>query len=214
MIPAPYYISLPSEEKGPGILVLHAWWGLTNFTKEFCDRLSHEGFVVIAPDLYHGKIAKTVAEAERLRGKMNRTQAQADILSALTALRAHPNLSRPQVGLIGFSLGAYLGLGIAAENPADIQAVTLFYGARNIEFLASRAAFLGHFAQTDPYTSISSVEKLEKDLRKAGRQVQFYTYPGTGHWFFENDRPDAFHPAAAELAWQRTLEFLQKELAG
>jgi carboxymethylenebutenolidase len=57
------------------------------------------------------------------------------------------------------------------------------------------------------------VRTLEEEIRAAGRPVTFYHYPGTGHWFFEQDRPAAYHADAAGLAWERTLAFLQQTLA-
>ncbi len=210
---SPYFILLPSSGKGPGVFVLHAWWGLNEFIQSFCQRLSREGFVVLAPDLYHGRIAQTIEEAEKLRGKMNRARAAEEILAAQAALRSHPAVTAPKTGLIGFSLGAYLSLWLAGEHPEGIGAVTVFYGASGQDLSASEAAFQGHFAESDPYTSASGVKKMEKNLRTAGRPVDFYTYPGTGHWFFEDDRPDAFNPAAARLAWERTTDFLHQHLS-
>lgn len=53
---------------------------------------------------------------------------------------------------------------------------------------------------------------MEKDLRTAGREVEFHYYPDAGHWFFEADRPDAYNAADATLAWKRTVEFLRTHL--
>ncbi|MEZ4619663.1 MAG: dienelactone hydrolase family protein [Caldilineaceae bacterium] len=69
---------------------------------------------------------------------------------------------------------------------------------------------MGHFAENDPYEEEEYIVAMEKGIREAGRPVTFHTYPGTGHWFFEADRIDAFHPEAADLAWQRTLAFLKE----
>ncbi|HZU86549.1 MAG TPA: dienelactone hydrolase family protein, partial [Anaerolineaceae bacterium] len=168
--------------------------------------------VVIAPALYDGKTATTIEEAKLLRGKMKRAQAQEEILSALTTLRTHPALTSPALGLVGFSLGAYFALGLAAEHPESIQAVTLFYGTRNADYSASHAAYLGHYAEHDIFESTSGIRKLEKNLRAAGCPATFFTYPGTGHWFFERDRADAYAPESAELAWERTIEFLHHKL--
>jgi carboxymethylenebutenolidase len=212
MTTSAYYLNLPASGKGPGLLVLHPWWGLNDFIKDFCDRLSREGFVVLAPDLYHGHIAKTIPEAKLLRGKMIRPQAQADILSGLAVLRAHPALTSPGIGLVGFSLGAHFALWLAADYPEDIRAVTVFYGSRSTDFAASRAAFLGHYAQNNGYESASGVHNLKKNLRAAGCPVTIYTYPGTGHWFFESDRPEVYDPVAAHLAWERSLEFFHQHL--
>ena len=96
--------------------------------------------------------------------------------------------------------------------------IVLFYGGTDYEWLGddfvqqTHAAFLGHFAEYDPYEPGELVPKLENELRVAGREVAFYVYPGTGHWFFEDNRPGAYDADAAQLAWQRTLAFLHNKL--
>jgi carboxymethylenebutenolidase len=78
------FLALPPTGKGPGVLVLHAWWGLNDTIKTFCTRLAEAGFVAFAPDLYHGQVADTMADAETL-GKAfdaNHRQAKAEIAEA------------------------------------------------------------------------------------------------------------------------------------
>ena len=89
--------------------------------------------------------------------------------------------------------------------------MVLFYGAGDgIDFSRSKAAYLGHFAEHDPYESRSQVDQLDRVPQAgAGRPVTFHHYPGTGHWFAEPDRKDAYNEAAANLAWDRTLAFLK-----
>jgi carboxymethylenebutenolidase len=60
------------EKNRPAVVALHAWWGLNVFFREFCDRLAGEGFSAVAPDLYGGRTASTVEQAEGLRSKLNR----------------------------------------------------------------------------------------------------------------------------------------------
>lgn len=206
-----YYIALPESNRGPGILVLHAWWGLNDFFKSFCDRLAGEGFVVLAPDLYHGKIANSIPEAENLRKKTNQNQICAEILAAMDVLNALPGVTNQPNRVIGFSMGAYWALWLALEKPKEIGAVIVFYGSRSGDYSQSQAAFQGHFAETDRWVSTSGLKKMEKNLRSAKRPTTIYTYPGTGHWFFENDREEAYHPEAAQLAWERTLAFLKAQ---
>lgn len=205
------YLAVPSTGKGPGVLVLHAWWGLNDFFRGFCDRLAREGFVALAPDMYSGKVVRTIEEAERQLSQLNEEQdVPPIILPAIEELRQHPAVNGHGLGVVGFSMGAYWALWLAQRNPELIHAVTLFYGTNGGggDFSQSKAAFLGHFAQKDPYETESAIEALEKNLKNAHRPTTFYTYPGTGHWFFEQDRPDAYHAQAAQLAWDRTLAFL------
>jgi carboxymethylenebutenolidase len=203
------YLASPEAGKGPGVLVLHAWWGLNPFFKEMCHRLAREGFVAFAPDLYHGQLATTIAEAERLSNKLDHNQAEADISNAVTYLQSLPSVTSPTLAVIGFSLGAFFALDLSCRQPQDIRAVILFYGTRPGDYSSAQAAYLGHFAESDEFEPASEVKQLEESLRSAGRLVTLHTYPGTGHWFFENDRVDAYNAQAARLAWQRSVEFLR-----
>lgn len=206
------YLAVPKSGKGSGVLVLHAWWGLNNFIKEFSQLLAFEGFVTLAPDLYHGKTATTIDEAKQLRSKMNQKAVITDILSAVEQLDKLPAVTSKSLGVIGFSLGGHWALWLSLEKPEYISAVTVFYGTNNADYSQAKAAYLGHFAELDEWVASSGVKKLEKSLRAAHRPMTFYTYEGTRHWFFEKDRKDAYNAKAAQLAWKRTLEFLQAQL--
>jgi carboxymethylenebutenolidase len=208
------YLAIPRKGTGPGVLVLHAWWGLNDFFKGFCDRLATAGFVAFAPDLYHGAIASTRDEAQSLMSKVDQKAANRDLVSAVRSLQIHPGVRGKRLGVVGFSLGAFWGLWTAQELPADVAAVVLFYGTGDGNYGKIRAAFLGHFAETDEFEDAATVRNLEKVLRSGGKDATFYTYPGTGHWFFENDRPNAYDAGAAKIAWQRTVEFLTTQLSG
>ena len=111
--------------------------------------------------------------------------------------------------MIGFSLGVYYALDLAAADPEHIRSAVIFYGSGDGNYSNSRAAYLGHFAEKDEFEPQSNVDNLEESLRSAGRPVTFYRYSGTGHWFFEPDRSQAYNQAAASLAWDRTLDFLK-----
>jgi carboxymethylenebutenolidase len=203
------YLAVPPTGAGPGVLVLHAWWGLNDTLKAFCTRLAGSGFVAFAPDLYHGKVADTIPGAEALGKALdaNYLQAKADIADATSFLT--DRVGQADLAVIGFSLGAYYALDLAAADAEHIRSVVLFYGTGGGDFSASRATYLGHFAENDEFEPPSNVDSLEESLRNAGRPVTFYRYPGTGHWFFEPDRTDAYNPLAAALAWDRTLAFLK-----
>ena len=207
-----YYLALPRSGKGTGVLVLHAWWGLNNFFRDFCDRLAQQGFVALAPDLFSGRVARTIGEAEQLNSQLNEAEDMPPlVLSAYEELRKHA--TGDALGTIGFSFGAYWARWLAQEKPQSIRAVTIFYSdGWNVQ--QSNAAYLGHFAETDPYMSEEDKKQFEDSLKALTRPTTFFTYPGTGHWFMESDRPDAYNPHAARLAWERTIAFLHEQLEG
>jgi carboxymethylenebutenolidase len=208
------FLAVPPTGKGPGVLVLHAWWGLNDTMKAVCTRLAEAGFVAFAPDLYHGQLADNIADAETLGRALDAKhfQARAEIAEATRFLGERVGQAGRGLAVIGFSLGAYYSLDLAAADPEHIRAVVLFYGTGGGDFSSSRAAYLGHFAEHDQFEPQSSVDDLEESLRQAGRPVTFHRYRGTGHWFFEPDRSDAYNREAAALAWERTLTFLRESL--
>jgi carboxymethylenebutenolidase len=206
------FLALPPTGKGPGVLVLHAWWGLNDTMKAFCTQLAGSGFTAFAPDLYHGKVADNIADAEALGSALDKNylQARAEIAEAARFLNERAGGANRGLAVIGFSLGAYYALDLAAAEPEHIRSVVLYYGTGDGDYSSSRAAYLGHFAENDEFEPQSNVDALEESLRRAGRPVTFYRYPGAGHWFCEPDRPQAFDEAAASLAWERTLAFLRR----
>jgi carboxymethylenebutenolidase len=207
----PGYLALPSSSHGLPVLVLHAWWGLNATVRATCDRLAAEGFVAFAPDLYHGKLADTIPGAEALARALDarHLQAKAQVAQGARFLQQRAGREHRGVAVIGFSLGAYYALDLAAAEPGRVHSVVLFYGTGGGDWSRSRAAYLGHFAEPDDYEPKAEVDALEAALRRAGRRVVFHRYPGSGHWFFEPDRTQAYDPAAAALAWERTLAFLK-----
>lgn len=206
------YLAIPPTGKGNAVLVLHTWWGLNGTMKAFCTRLAKSGFVAFAPDLYHGKVADNIADAETLSDALfgNPNQAKADIAAATTFLNERTGQADRGLAVIGFSLGAYYALDPSVTAPEHIRSVVIFYGTRPGDFSSSKAAYLGHFAETDEFEPQSDIDNLEEALRRAGRPVTFHRYKGTGHWFFEPDRSQAYNQAAASLAWDRTLAFLRR----
>lgn len=202
------YLATPAQGSGPGVLVLHAWWGLTDFFKSACDRLAGEGFVALAPDLYHGATAPGIEEAEQLSSTLDYEAAFQDVAGAIEFLRNHPAVAGPAMGAIGFSLGSAFALPL--QEP--FRAIVTFYGLTYPDRVNGDAAYLGHFAENDEYESADVMRQLETRLQGLGRDVHFYVYPGTQHWFVEEDRPGYYDPDAAALAWERTVSFLRQNL--
>lgn len=207
------YVVAPSSGRGPGVLVLHAWWGLTPFFRTVCDRLADAGFVALAPDL-HGddRTAETPDEAEALLASTDPNRTAGLVVSSLSALGRMPATVDGPVGILGYSMGGSWALWAAARFPEQVAAVSVYYGNQDIDFAPAKAAFQGHFAEHDEFTSEDDVAYLEAQLRLAGHEVDFHRYPGTGSWFAEDDRPAAFDQAAADQAWERTLAFFRHRL--
>jgi carboxymethylenebutenolidase len=205
------YLASPEEPRG-AVLVLHAWWGLNDFFKSFANRLASQGFLAFAPDLYDGPVAKTVEEAKELMSKAVEERMKSIVLGATDYLRAVASVSGRKIGVVGFSMGASWSLLLSTLKPESVGAVVVFYGAWPLDFSKAEASYLGHFVPEDEWEPIDNVRAMEDKLREAGRSVEFHLYPGTKHWFVEENRPIEYNRDAATLAWTRTLEFLNSKL--
>ncbi|MBK8619159.1 MAG: dienelactone hydrolase family protein [Anaerolineales bacterium] len=200
------YLAAP-QNGGPGVLVLHAWWGLKPFFKQVCDQLAEQGFTAFAPDLYQGRVAKTIDEAKEFM-EQNDFEFMSEIVKAANAHLT--SLCAGKIGVIGFSMGSGWALAVAERNP-DVSAAVLFYGAGEADFSKVKAKVLGHFAEVDEWEPLEYVQGMEAGMKSAGLDVTLHTYPKVAHWFVEEDRPE-YDSASAQLAWSRTYEFLRKNL--
>lgn len=193
----------------PGVVVFHPWWGLNDDVIAFADRLAGAGFSVLAPDPVRGRVATTIEEAERLASQVDEEHANAVALAAIDRLVAKGGATR--IGAVGFSMGVPWAMWCAAQRPA-VAASVIYYGTTGGPSLARASApVLGHFAENDPYEPDEAVTAFERTLRDAGRAVVIHRYPGAGHWFAEPSR-DAWRKDAAEIAFGRTVAFLEEHL--
>jgi len=213
MIGSAYVVGPPEGASGPGILVLHGWWGLTPFFKSVCDRLADAGFVAMAPDLHgDGQIAHTPDEAEALLASTDPNRTADIVLSTAQTLQNIPLTPAGPTGVLGYSMGASWALWLATRAASTVAATAVYYGSQDIDFLDAQSAFLGHFAEIDEFVSDDDQAEMEAHLRLLEKDVTFHQYPGTAHWFAEDDRVPAFDPAAADLAWERTIAFFHNHL--
>lgn len=207
------YTALPTAPARAVILVLHPWWGLTPVITGVCDDLADLGYIAVAPDLYYGEIAETPDQATELRSRRRPTPMWRHILAEVEQARS--KFAVEPLGQIGFSMGGHWALWLAKQSRPEIppiSATTIFYATRAGDFSASRSAFQFHLAEADPFVNPRAAARQERQLRRAGFEVEVHRYADTGHWFFEWDRPDAFDPSAATLAWERTTKFLERHL--
>jgi carboxymethylenebutenolidase len=193
----------------PGVLVIHAWWGLTPSFHAFATRLAHSNLTVGLSDLFDGRTATTEAEARTLRRMRRREPMYRTLGRDLDALRG---VAGGPVGIVGFSMGGHWAVWLSQRPEYRVAATVLYYTARGGDFGQSRSAYLAHYAQTDPWVSAAARRGMERAIVRAGCAYEGFDYPQTGHWFAETDHGE-YHPQAADLAFGRTAEFLTQRLA-
>ena len=209
------YLVVPSGGLGPAVLVIQEWWGLVDHIRDVCDRFAREGFVALAPDLYRGERTTDPDVAGRLMMGLEIPRAARDLDAAATTLLGEEATTGARVGAVGFCMGGQLALFAATRN-RRIGAVVDFYGIHPnvaLDLSGLDAAVLGIFAERDEFVPPDAARKLEADLRAAGKRARFEIYPGVGHAFANDARPDAYDARAAARAWAETLAFLRAELA-
>ncbi len=200
----------PGGKSGPGVLVLHSWWGLNDWTKDFCRRIAALGYTVVAPDLFEGEIPRTVEEAEAVLGRQSPDTLSGLVLSSATTLRAVTKKPNDRVAVVGLSMGASLAMWLAARSPLEVSAVVSFYGAQSIDFENADAAFQGHYGDADHMVSEEDRVVTESFIRLGDNTTDFHVYPGAQQWFMEEGA--TFDPEASETAFHRMATFLARHL--
>ena len=209
------YLSIPEQGSGPGVIVIQEWWGLVDHIKDVCDRFAKEGFVALAPDLYHGKTTKSPDEAGKLMMAMHIDEAERDLSAAVEYLSTHDAVSSEKIGVVGFCMGGALALYTATKN-SKIGASVVFYGGHpNVkpDLPNLNAPVLGIYAERDGFVTPALARELEQKLNDLGKQIEVHIYPDTDHAFFNDSRPEVYNAEAAADAWQRTVKFLREHLS-
>ena len=212
------YLAEPSDKvNAPGIVVIQEWWGLDDEVKAVADRFSKAGYRALVPDLYRGKLALEANEAEHLMGDLNFGDAAGqDIRGAVQYLKA---TGSTKVAVTGFCMGGALTV-LAACNVPELDGSIIWYGNPPLEYVNAAnitKPMLGHWALHDEFFPIAGVDQLEEKLKQAGVSYEFHRYD-TKH-AFANPKSDTrgleplkYNAQAAQLAWDRTIEFLQKNI--
>lgn len=208
------YLARPHSGGGPGVIVIQEWWGLVPHIQDICDRLAVEGFVALAPDLYHGEKTTEPDDAGKLLMGMRIEQAAKDMAGAVDYLLGDGGATGPAVGVVGFCMGGGLALFLAALKE-EVTACVPFYGmgpgVQNLDPSKHRADVLAHWATEDTYSTREGVAELEQKLRDAGWPVESFWYEAD-HAFFNDQRPEVYNADAAQQSWERTLAFFRAKL--
>lgn len=211
------YLAIPEGGSGPGVVVIQEWWGLVPHIQDVCDRFAAEGFVALAPDLYHGTTTTEPDEAGKLMMAMNLQRAAQDLRGAAAFLQGHEAVTGGKLGITGFCMGGGLTLVAACDQPDTFGAVVPWYGLipwpdAEPDWSALDAPVVGHYAANDGFFTKEAAVALEATLRGLGKSATFYVYDDTDHAFFNDARPEVYAPEAAATAWGRTLEFFRARL--
>ena len=204
------YLARPAKAV-PGVIVIQEWWGLVPHIKDVAGRFAAQGYLALAPDLYHGKTTVEAAEAEHLLKGLDWARAAKEISGAVRHLREVEGATR--VGVVGFCMGGALTI-IAATQPG-VDAYAAFYGfppagAAPLEKIAAPGLLL--FGEQEPFFSVPDAKAFADGQRKRGREAEVVIYPDAGHAFFNDTRPEAYHQDAANDAWRRTLDLFGRHL--
>ena len=202
----------------PGIIVLQEWWGLVDQIKHTCDRFAEAGLTALAPDLYDGATVPLDEpdEAGKQMMALKMDAVAKELSGAVDELVRRTG--RSHVGVIGFCMGGGLALVLATQRPDAVKAVVPAYGLipwpdARPDYSTLDAAVHIHAAEEDDYFDPDAARALDAELKGLGKDVETFTYPGAGHAFFNEDRPEAYHRESAELLWERTVGFFRKTLA-
>jgi carboxymethylenebutenolidase len=208
------YLARPADDAAhPGVIVIQEWWGVDEHIRDVARRLANEGYVALAPDLYHGESASEPDEARKLAMHMNREQAMKDLLGAVAHLEAMPQVAPRRFGCIGFCMGGSLTLALAAASPKILAAAAFYAGMQPpAEHLAKiEAEVFAAFGADDGGIPLENVRKFEDALREHGRTAEVKVYEGAPHSFFNDTRP-SYRADAARDAWGRSLALFGRVL--
>jgi carboxymethylenebutenolidase len=213
---APGYLATASSADAPGIVLIEEWWGVDDRFKATADRLASHGFSVLVPDLFRGRSAATGDEANHLMEGLDfEDAATQDVRGAARYLR---DRGAKRVGVMGFCMGGALAM-LAVMHGRDFDAASTWYGVPPAE--AGDAARIsvpvqGHWATEDDFFRMERVDEVERALKDAGKQPEFYRYEAK-HGFYNAGEPGKgglghYDPEHAETAWRRTIEFFDRTL--
>ncbi len=208
------YLSTPQNGSGPAVIVIQEWWGLVGHITDVVDRFAAAGFVAFAPDLYHGQAAAEPDTAKKLMMELQLDQAGQEIINSAKYLLSLPETSSKTVGTVGFCMGGSLSIWSGTLDPVIDRAVGFYPGSSWERHAPKWSNYKGksamiHCAESDGTSSAPGIQEAISGITSAGGSVEVFDYSGTQHAFFNNDRPEVFNPAASQLAWDRTVNFLK-----
>src|SRR5256884_5371191 len=204
----------PGKGPFPAIIVIHEWWGLNDWVKEQASKLSDQGYVTLAVDLYRGKVATTPDMAHEIMRGVPEDRAKRDLHAAFAFLKSQTNVKKDRIASIGWCMGGGYSLDVALQEPT-LAADVINYGHLAVDAEALKkinAPILGIFGGKDRGIPVEDVKKFEQQLKQMGKKVEIIIYPDAGHAFENPNNKDGYRADDAADAWKRTVEFLKRTL--
>ena len=205
-----------SQRKLPAVVMIHEWWGLNQNIKDMANLLAKNGFVVLAADLYHGKVTDNPQLAMELvqNARGNQNSSTANLQAAVKYLSSAPNVDNKKIVSLGWCFGGGQSLQLALNSQEHPLAATiLYYGTPLVTDKESLSKIkwpvLGIFGDKDEAIPIAEINQFRSSLNESGIKNEIHVYSGVGH-AFANPSGDSYAPEETADAWQRTLSFLKK----
>lgn len=196
-----------------GVVVIQEWFGINDHIKSLVERFAGAGYLALAPDLYHGKIAKNEGEAGQMMQALDFPKAIGEIGAAAHYLKEHPR-SNGKIAIVGFCLGGALTFATGAHVPG-LAALVPFYGVPDLDKLdvsKITAPVLAHFAKHDDWAKPEKAEAIKKKLDALGKPMELHVYDA-GHAFMRDSDSSKYNEPSSKKAWERTFEFLKRHLS-
>ncbi len=206
----------PGKGPFPAMVVIHEWWGLNDWVEQQAEKISGQGYVALAVDLYRGKVATTPEEAHELMRGVPPDRATQDLLAAAAYLRANKLVDGTRVGVIGWCMGGGYAFDLAVHDP-KLAAAVINYGHLSTSpdtLKKVSAPVLGIFGGQDRGIPVVDVRQFEQEMKRLGKPVEIVIFPDAGHAFENPNNKSGYRPEAAAEAWSRTVSFLDQHLHG
>jgi carboxymethylenebutenolidase len=213
-----YVATPPGKGPFPAVALMYHRGGIDDFTKDRADRLAGQGYISVAPDLFH-----RYPEAENPLERLDDPELEADINAAVTHVRAKPEFNG-KLAIMGHCMGGRIAFLGASVNPA-FSAAVIYYGGNMFKVWGKgktppfqllsgiRGPVIGFFGNDDKNPSPDDVTKIDAELTRLGKAHEFHRYDGAGHAFQNFVRPEQYREAAEKDSWARTIAFLKTALA-
>jgi len=218
------YIAYDSNntDKRPGILVVHEWWGHTDYVRQRADMLAKLGYVALAVDMYgDGQRADHPEDAMKFSGMVmnNMESSRARFQAAYDMLAAHPYVETGAVSAVGYCFGGSLILAFANDG-MDLDGVAAFHSGVALPIMPDSnltAKVLVQNGGADPFIPEESVTAFKSAMDGAGASYEYVSYPGVMHGYTnpaadekgaQFELPLAYNQEADEKSWIKLLEFL------